>query len=270
MRQHAVVSNDASVGTTIGTFDAIDTRNANSRLTAGATKLHAVAINAVRAAKTTGTAMLARYRLQSEDLNIPAGSADFLLGNSTGGDTATNSQAHFDPCEWLPLDFPAKGGNVVNHYLSQAGIEPADNWAVQVASVFMLPGGNDPPASWWMGSALGRAAGPYRLGLSSNGGSTTDASTSLTARGVPAWAQILTAYRLMVSRDAVAATTEYTSAFVDFASTGTTLGGFAPQEYPVCGLAASLGTATGSGPAGWQPPLPFWFDTDSTVSGQTV
>ena len=270
MEQHSIVANDADIGTTIGTFDAVDTRNGNLRLTAGATLIHALAANVARTARTTGTAAMLRLRLTSGDLNIAAPTADYLLGDSSGGDTATNSGAAFTPVEWIPVDFPARGGAVCNFFGSQSGIEPADSFEVEAGLVFGIPGLKDPPPSWWTGSSLGKAAGPFPLALSSNGGSTADASTSLTAATVPSWADVLTAFRAVQAQDPVPAAAEAGVAFIDFASTGSTVGGFAPQEYPTPGISASLGTATGAGPAGHQPPLPFWFPLDPTVSGQQI
>src|SRR3990172_4764960 len=112
-----------------------------------------VSVTAIRAAQTTGTAMMARLRLQSADLGLAAGAADFALPSASGAGIATNSGGFAVPVSWIALDFEAGGGNVVNLALSQMGIEPADNYSVEAGVAHLA--GDSPPAKWFDYAALG-------------------------------------------------------------------------------------------------------------------
>src|SRR3990167_6215757 len=147
MGVYSIVANDASVGTTIGTFDAIDTRNADIRLRDGTSHVVGIAYNAVRAAQTAGTAQMARLRLTSADLGVAAGASDFVLASVSGAGIATTSMGFSVPSRWIALDFPAGAGNVINLALSQMGIEPADNYCIQAGLAHTA--GDMPPAKWF-------------------------------------------------------------------------------------------------------------------------
>lgn len=263
MGVYSIVANDASVGTTIGTFDAIDTRNANIRLRDGTTRVVGVSYNAVRAAQTAATAMMARLRLTSADLGLAAGAADFVLASISGGGIATTSMGQAVPSRWIALDFAAGPGNIVNMALSQMGIEPGDNYAIEAGLAHVA--GPAPPAKWFDYAALGGVM-PHEGSVSSNGGSTTTARTSLTAATIPSrYSQLVSGTWLHIS-DAALTTAEPQTAFVEVTST---IGDFEPQEYPTSGITPGLGTAASIGVWVEQAPLPFYF-SKGKGSTQTV
>ena len=260
---YSIVANDASVGTTIGTFDPIDTRNGDIRLRDGTKAVVGMSVAAIRAAQTTGTAMMARLRLQSADLGLAAGAADFVLPSASGAGIATNSGGFAVPVSWIALDYPAGAGNVCNLFLSQMGIEPADNYSIEVGLAHLA--GDAPPAQWFNFAALGGVM-PRQGEVSSNGASTTTARTSLLAATIPSRYSQLVSGTWMHITDAAQTTAEPSSAFVEVTST---IGDFDPQEYPTTGISAGLGTIVGLGVFVEQPPIPFYFKKGSG-STQTV
>ena len=255
----SIVANDTTVGTTIGTFDPIDTRNGNVSLTQGTVAVCGIACAAARVAQTTGTAMLARLRMSSPGLQVAAGSFDVALGYSTGGGIATQSGGFMSPVEFLPVDLPAHSNDVVNYFLSQMGIEPADNWAIQVGT---LHADAKPPAWWYQYAGSGGIA-PFHGAVSSNGGSTTTARTSLTSVTIPGYLHTCVGYRAIQAADAVQTTAE---AEVSFTDLSTTIKGITPQEYPTDSVNAALaGTLVGLGLFDWTPILPqYWKKGDGT------
>ena len=264
MAVHSVIANDASVGTTIGTFDPIDARNGNVRLRDGTTGVVGISYCAVRAAQTTGTAMMARLRLTSADLGVAAGAADFVLAHASGGGIATQSGGWGVPARWIPVDFPAAQGNVLNYFLSQMGIEPADNLSIQVGTAHVA--GQQPPSQWYA-AAMARAHLALQGSISSNGGSTTTARTSLTAATIPSRYTQLVSIVAHQAQDAVQTTAEPTTAFIEVEST---IGNFEPQEWPTSGISPALaGTLVGLGLWVDNDPLPFYFVKGAT-STQTV
>jgi len=107
---------------------------------------------------------------------------------------------------------------------------------------------------------------PRQGEVSSNGGSTTAARTSLTATTIPSvYSQLISGTWLNIS-DAAQTTTEESSAFVEVTST---IGDFDPQEWPTSGISAGLGTIVGLGVFVEQYPIPFYFKKGAT-STQTV
>ena len=259
MTIYSIVANDTTVGTTIGTFDPINTRNGDVALTQGTTNICGIATAAARVAQTTATAMLARLRMSSPGAQVAAGSFDVALGYSTGGGIATQSGGFSSPVEFIPVDLPAHSNDVVNYFLSQAGIEPADNWAIQVAT---LHANARPPAWWWNFAGSGGYA-PIAGAVSSNGGSTTTARTSLTSTTVPGYLKTCVGYRAVQSVDAVQTTAE---AEVSFTDLSTTIAGITPQEYPTDSVNAALaGTLVGLGLFDWTPVLPnYWQKGNGT------
>ena len=263
MGVYSIVANDASVGTTIGSFDAIDTRNGDIRLRDGTRRVVGIAYNAVRAAQTAGTAMMARLRLTSADLGVAGGAADFVLASVSGAGIATTSMGFSVPARWIALDLEAGPGNVCNLALSQMGIEPADNYAVQAGLAHVA--GAMPPAKWFDYAASGGVM-PRQGEASSNGSSTTTARTSLVAATIPSMYQQLVSGTFVGTPDAALATTEVHSSFVEVTST---IGDFEPQEYPTSGTSPGLGTAAAIGVWVEQDPLPFYFKKEAK-STQTV
>ena len=259
MTVFSIVANDTTVGTTIGTFDPIDTRNGNVALTQGTVAVCGIATSLARVAQTTGTAMLARLRMSSPGLQVAAGSFDMALGYSSGGGIATQSGGFATPTEFIPVDVPAHSNDVVNYFLSQMGIEPADNFAIQVAT---LHADAKPPAWWYQFAAAGGYA-PIGGAVSSNGGSTTTARTSLTSVTIPGYLHSCVGYRAVLAQDAVQTTAE---AEVSFTDLSTTIKGITPQEFPTDSVNAALaGTLVGLGLFDYTPVIPcYWRKGDGT------
>jgi hypothetical protein len=249
-----IVANDAAVGGTIGTFDAIDTRNGDIRLREGTTGVVGLAVCAARTAQTTGDAQLYRIRFNSSDMSVIE--EDFALGTTHGGGIATQSQGYAVPAEWISLDLPAGPGNVVNLSFSQMGIESADSVEVEASVAHLadtkLSRGRPPPA--WLDAAMQGRPLPAQGSRSSNGGSTADARTSLTSTNLPSRFQQIVGGRYLQAQDAVAANGEASVAFVELTST---MGEIVPNEWPTNGIQAPLaGTLVGMGQMVFQPPLP--------------
>lgn len=254
MGVYCIVANDASVGTTIGSFDAINTRNADIRLRDGTNHVIGIPYCAVPAAQTTGTATMARLRVQSADLALAAGAADFALAHVAGAGIATQSGGHGVPARWIPFEAKAGAGNVVNLFLSQMGIEPADNISIEAGIAHVAGAG---PDGKWMDYAANGNVGPSQGSVSTNGGSTTTARTSLTATTVPSRFTKMIGATWLQAADAVQSTAEPVVAFVEVTST---IGDFDPEEWPTTGVAPALaGTLVGLGVFADQPPLPFYF-----------
>lgn len=252
---YSIVANDTTVGTTIGTFDPINSRNGDVALTGGnpgTNVICGIAVGASRVAQTTATAMLARLRMSSPGAQVAAGSFDVALGYSTGGGIATQSGGFGSPVEFIPVDLPAHSNDVVNYFLSQAGIEPADNWAIEVATLH----GQRPPA-WWYQFAGGQGYAPIAGAVSSNGGSTTTARTSLTSVTIPGYLKTIVGYRAVQAEDAVQTTAEPQVAYTDLQTTVT---GVTPQEYPTDSVNPALaGTLVGLGLWDWTPVIPCYW-----------
>ncbi len=248
---YSIVANDAAVGTTVGTFDAINTRNADIRLKEGTSRVVALSVTATPAAQTTATGMGGRLRFDSTDMGISA--EDFATGQTHGGGVGSNSQAWGIPVQWIPLEWAAGGGNVVNLSWSSIGIEPADSFAVQAAVHHLA--GPDPPADWFIASMSGGAM-PLQGSRSSNGGNTTTARTSLTSTTIPSRFTELVSVMPMTIQDPAVATTDFDSSFMEITST---IGDFEDQEFPMPGIGAGLGTIVGGGPFIFQRALPMYM-----------
>ncbi len=248
---YSLVANDASVGTTIGSFDAIDTRNGDIELKEGTSRIVALSVVATPAAQTTATGMGGRLRFDSSDLGVTG--EDFATGQTHGGGIASNSGGWGIPVQWIPVEWPAKGGNTINLSWSSQGIEPADSFAVQAAVHHLA--GPIPPEEWFDSSMAGGTL-PLQGSRSSNGGSTTTARTSLTSTKIPGVFSTLTSMMPQTIQDPAQATTDFDSSFMDITST---IGDFTPQEFPMPGIGAALGTVVGKGVAIFQRALPMYM-----------
>ncbi len=246
----SIVANDAAVGTTIGTFDAINTRNADVRLIEGTSRVVALSVTATPAAQTTATGMGGRLRFNSSDMGIS--SEDFATGQTHGGGIASNSKAWGIPVQWIPLEWPAGGGNVVNLSWSSMGIEPADSFAVQAAIHHIS--GVDPPADWFTASMSGGVM-PFQGSVSSDGSSTTGGRTSLVSNTISSKFSEIVSVMPMTIQDPAVATTDFDSSFMEITST---IANFDPQEVPMPGIGAGLGTIVGGGPDIFQRSLPMY------------
>src|SRR3972149_271647 len=105
------VSTDPSVGTTIGTFDAINTRNADNRLDENARGIVGLSFAGAPAAQPTAPATAGRLRYENAGAGIAAGEADFLVGASHGAGIGTQSQGWWLPAEFIPYE-PAVSGPI--------------------------------------------------------------------------------------------------------------------------------------------------------------
>ena len=90
MPMYCIVATDGTVGGTIGTFDAINTRNADIRLRKGTTQVVGLPVIVARTLTTAATAMMARIRITSADLGIT--NQDFAVGTAGGGGRATRTR----------------------------------------------------------------------------------------------------------------------------------------------------------------------------------
>src|SRR3990167_224154 len=125
------MSTDASVGTTIGTFDAIDTRNANNILHDMAKVIVGHSVSGAQADQTTATATALRFRYVNAGASIAQGECDFLYSSGHGAGIATQSQGFATSAEFVPyepLPGPSLGNTTGNYFASQARIAPAGNW----------------------------------------------------------------------------------------------------------------------------------------------
>ncbi len=249
---YSIVANDESVGTTVGSFDAIDTRNGDIRLTEGTSRVVALSVVATPAAQTTATGMGGRLRFTSSDVGN-VGNEDFATGQTHGGGVGSNSMSWGIPVQWIPVEWEAHGGDVVNMSWSSIGIEPADSFAVQVAVHHLA--GPDPPADWFMASMSGGIM-PLQGSRSSNGGNTTTARVSLTATTIPGTFSQIVSVMPMTIQDPAVATTDFDSSFMEMTST---IGDWDPQEVPMPGIGAGLGTIVGGGPDIFQRALPMYL-----------
>jgi len=258
MGVYSIVSNDASVGTTIGSFDAIDTRNGTVSLRDGTNHVVGISYVIARAAQTTGTAMMARLRVSSADIGLAAGAADFMLSTASGAGIATNSGGWPSPVRWISTDWGAKAGTELSYSLSQSGIEPADNWSAQIGTAHAA--GGMPPAKWFDAASVGGTL-PLQGSVSSNGGSTTLARTTLVSTTIPGRFTQLVSWQPIGIGDAAQTTAEPSTSFAEITST---IGDFDLQEWPHAGTNAGLGTIVGTGLWLDQDPLPFYFKKEGS------
>jgi len=260
------ISTDASVGTTIGTFDAINTRNADNRLDENAKVIVGLSFAGAPADQTTATATAGRLRYENAGAGIAAGEADFMVGSSHGAGIATQSMGWWLPAEFIPYEPVVSGslGNTVgNLSFSQVGIEPADNWSV-VAGV--LHGASVPPAWDWNVAGALRPNGS----ASSNGaGVSATTATSLTSTTILSKYRKLISWRPSTVADPLQTTTEECVGFSAL-DTATTTFAMAPNEHVMPALgAALLGTLVGAGIDGYQPALPMYVEVPGN-SNQTL
>ena len=253
---YQVIANDITVGGTIGTFDAINTRNANLTMREGTRAVVGLTFVGVSAAQTTATAVLARLRVNSSDLGVVE--EDFAVGEAHGGGIATQSSAWFSPAEWISVEWDAKPGNIINLLFSQAGIEPADTWAVQAGVAHVA--GVMPSKEWLLLAQMGGTMA-HQGGAAADGGSTTTARTSLGSASIGGRFTQLVSWRGLQAQDGVPASGESGVAFCDITSG---IGDFTPQEWPMSAVGPALaGTLVGGGVAGFQPKLPFYMTKDA-------
>ena len=260
------ISTDASVGTTIGTFDAINTRNGDNRLDENARVILGLSFAGAPADQTTATAVAGRLRYENAGASIAAGEADFLVGSSHGAGVATQSQGWWLPAEFIPYEPMVSGtlGNTVgNLSFSQVGIEPADNWSV-VAGV--MHGASIPPLWDWNVAGVLR---PHGSASSNGAGVAATTATSLTSTTILSKYRRIISWRPLTQADPLQTTTEECVGFAAL-DTATTTFGIAPNEHVMPALgAALLGTLVGGGLDGFQPALPMYVEVPGT-SNQTL
>ena len=254
---HSRISTDASVGTTIGTFDAIDTRNGNNILQHDAKVVAGLYFSGVAADQTSATAVAGRLRFTNAGASVAAGEADFAVGETHGSGIATQSTGWWTPAEFIPYEVPPGpiGNTTCNLLFSQLGIEPGDNWSV-VAGVLHGAGF---PALWDWAVAGGLR---FHGSASSNGaGVSATTATSLTSTTILSKYRRLYGWRPIAQADPLGTTTEETVGFAALDTAATTISGMTPMELPMPSIGPNLlGTLVGGGVFGWQKILPMYAE----------
>lgn len=252
------MSTDATVGTTIGTFDAINTRNADNVMHEQSQLVLGLYFGGVAADQTTATAVMGRLRARSAGGNIAAGTADFAVGESHGAGIATQSTNWWTPCEFIPWRVAGNLKNVTfNLDFSQMGIEPADNWSVcaGIANSASKP-------QFWAAQVAGSYEPDGSVGSNGAGVSATTA-TSLTATTIVSKFRRLVSWRPLQQQDPLGTTTEEAVGFVNLDAATTTISGLAPLELPMPSVGANLlGTLVGGGAFGYQWALPMYAEKE--------
>lgn len=264
---HGITATDTTVGTTIGTFDDINTRNGTVRLQAQNLGIVGLLVAAAPVAQTTGTAVMGRIRMLSAELGLTGPDSTWALGATHGGGIATQSIGWAIPAEWIPLDFPYKGGLSANLQYSQMGIEPADNWAIAASVAHTI--GVNPPAKWYDFAAM-RGTLPTHGSISPNGGSVaTTTRTTLTSADIPAKFKALVSMRNLQTQDPVQTTAEASVAWFEYTSNNDAIG--VNQEWPSSAIAAALaGTLVGGGQHTWQPVTPWYVPVNAASNVSTL
>lgn len=266
MPMHSRVSTDASVGTTIGTFDAVDTRNASNVLPDRAQSIVGFMFAGGNVGNTAATAFCGILRAKIEAIGWES---DMQVGFSGGGGVATNSPGYFVPAEFMPVDLlnmPNLAGSTVKFYFAQAGIEPGDNWSVVASPCSIV--GSLPPTEWLIVRACNSALPPH-ISKSSIGGTVTTGGTAVSAGSItkPAGYNRISSIRLLMIADAAQTAAEEAVGYGDLAAGSNTVSGLSPLEIPMSALSACLGT-TVDGVGGFQPWLPLWSET--AIGEQTL
>jgi hypothetical protein len=259
------MSTDASVGTTIGTFDAINTRNADNVMHDNSREILGLYFAGVAADQTTATATAGRLRARSAGADISAGTADFAVGESHGAGIATQSIGWWTPAEFIPFKVvkPTLKNVTFNLDFSQMGIEPADNWSV----VAGIANAAAKPQFW-----NDQVSGAYTPdgSVSSNGaGVSATTATSLGTTTIVSKFKRLVTWRPFAVADPLGTTTEETVGFASLDTAATTISGLTPCELPMPAIGPYLlGTLVGGGVGGFQYALPMYVekeDSDKTL-----
>jgi hypothetical protein len=255
------ISADASVGTTIGTFDAIDTRLANNQLINAAKVLLGLSFAGAPADQTTGTACAGRLRYVNAGASIAQSEADFLVGASHGAGVATQSQGWWIPAEFIPYEVQGNIGNTTGNFsFSQVGIEPADNWSVVAGA---LHGAAIPPL--WDWNVVGGLR-PHGSASSNGAGVAAVTPTSLGSTTILAKYRRLIGWRPVTQADPLQTTTEECVGFSQLQGGASTIDNLDPQEHVMPSLGpALLGTLVGGGLDGFQPSLPMYVEVEGTA-----
>jgi len=258
---HCRMSTDASVGTTIGTFDPINTRNANNILDVDAKVIVGLMFAGARADQTTADATAGRLQFANSGASVSEGEAVFLTGTSHGSGIGTQSTGFFSPAEFIPYEVTGALGNTTSNLsFSQLGIESADNWSV-VAGV--LHGAAVPPLWDW---AVAGALRPHGSVSSNGAGVSATTATSLTASTILSKYRKLVSWRPSVTPDPLPTTAEEVVGWSALDTSTTTISGIGPLELPMGALgAALLGTLVGGGVVCNQPKLPIYSEITGTA-----
>jgi hypothetical protein len=258
---HNKQSTSTSVGTTIGSFDAISTRNGDNTLPDGCAGVYGLTFAGARIATTAAEAQMWRLRVTASALGYT--NEDFLVGHFNGAGIATNDMGTLNLAEFIPIQAEGQfSQSTVNFYLSQVGIESTDNVSCVVGPVSFTPKtGPAPPSEWF----LARMAWPGRLpaqgSASSNGaslGTTANSDTSLVSTKVRAEFGAISSVRLIQAQDAVGTAGEEAVAWGRLDGAATTISGVGPQEWPFNAIGPALGTGVGGPVSGHVFPMPVW------------
>ena len=253
---YSKVTNNAAVGATANTFDALTsiTLRSDARKTLG------FWVEAAPATATAAEQVTGQIRLSSSDLGI--GSQVYSCPPYCGGSPATNIGFSTHNAEYIPFVNDAKGKEVVDVAYSTNLPDPTAANSV-VAALLYDAGktsslGAESMRTWPDMAPIARGAQN-----TSTATVTTVAETAMTALTVPAWATEIVGFKAIMVPNLMTAGEEVVG-FVRFRST---IPDFEPQEWPFrAAIGAPLGTPVGLGA---NPQQMFAMGTSFPMTGQS-
>lgn len=223
----------ADLGATKGTFESVGTVT----LRGDARKVLAILVLMVNSAGTTSEAYCGEIKVTANDLGISG--EKFVVGAANEGGVATNSSAKAWCADLIPVDWDCKGGeDILIEFSSLNSLTTGFN----VTASVLYSNGNVPSR---VRDAIDNFSKIRGDGGNSQANSDIKATTrtvlSSTTMRVPSWADALVGVRPIIVPDALATADEPFTGYMELVST---LGNFAPQEFPFLnGQGASDGTA---------------------------
>ncbi len=226
-------------GATADTFDSLGTVT----LRTDAKYVYGVWVAAAPSTSTAAEAISGQLRVTCTDLGL---SGTFLAPPQMGGAPATNIGHRPSKARFIPLNKPAKGGEVITLEYSTNLPDPTAGCNV-VAGVVYAAGKEGMPsgealATWPRAAAVGQGGG-----VGSKAAITAATETSIDDVAVPGWAKEIVALsqemipNLMTAGEGICGYIRLKSDIPDFD----------PQEWPFgVVFAAPLGTPVGAGAAG--------------------
>lgn len=265
---HSRISTSTSAGATLGTFDALSTRNTNNQLPAGCTGIYGLTYVASRIAVTAALSKQTRLRVTHPASGL--NNDDFLVGHLDGAGIGTNNQvAEIAIAEFIPIQREgAFGLSSVNFFVSDSGQAATDANSVCASPVSFTPqsnlgGAGTPPKEWfdgrvsWPGWAL-----PPQGGVSSNGaitGTAANANTDMLSAIIRAEYNTIVGFRLTMAPKVVGTAGEEAVAWGAQDTALSSTSNTSPQEWPYNAVLPTLGTPVGTSVAGHVFPMPAYI-----------